>query len=106
MPCATCVDNQPSVCTSCFGSSVLSGGKCNIDKNCNQTSTCEDCGVGLNFFLFESKCYPCSSIANIDGCIQCSQANQQLCSLCKGGYYLAIEGTCSKCPDSCMTCFG
>lgn len=95
MPCASCADNQPSVCTACFGTSVLISGKCTIDKECNTTGTCTDCGVGLNYYLFEGKCYPCSSIAKIDGCIQCSQANQQLCSLCSGGNFLTVDGSCS-----------
>jgi hypothetical protein len=51
-------------------------------------------------------CYPCSQIASIPNCIQCSQSNQQVCSICQDGYYLDSTGICPSCPSSCVTCVG
>jgi len=53
MPCATCVDNQPSVCLSCFGTAFLVGSTCQFDSSCNSTSSCTSCGEsqGSNLYL-------------------------------------------------------
>lgn len=59
------------------------------------------------FFLVNGKCLPCSQIANIPNCIQCSHSNQQICSICQDGFYLdTTTGLCPSCPSSCTTCVG
>ena len=60
LPCASCADNQPQVCLSCFASSLLSGSTCVLDTSCNANASCTDCGQGLGYFLFESTCKLCS----------------------------------------------
>jgi hypothetical protein len=106
LPCATCVDNKPSVCTSCFSSATLSNGTCVLSLSCNSTGTCTDCGQGLGYFLLGQYCYSCSQIVTISNCLQCSQANQQVCSICNDGFYLDSTGLCPACPSSCLTCIG
>ena len=106
MPCATCVDNQPTVCLSCFGSSTLSSNTCIPDLGCNATSTCTNCPQGLNLYIQGGVCYPCSLITTIPNCIQCSQTNQQNCAICRDGFFLTSNGSCPACPNSCVTCIG
>lgn len=88
LPCATCATNQPTICLSCYGSATLNGNSCIFDTSCNATATCTDCGQGLGLFLFDSKCYSCNSVVNIPNCLQCSQTQQQICSICEDAYYI------------------
>jgi len=100
LPCATCVDNRPKVCTGCYSGSVLSGTNCAIDLSCNDHGNCTDCGQGTGYILIGASCLRCGNIQN---CVQCSQTNSQLCAICNNGYF--INGTiCSSCPSSCISC--
>jgi hypothetical protein len=101
LPCATCADNQPLTCLSCYSGSILSGSTCQIDLSCNINSTCTDCGQGLNYILVGSTCMSCSSI---DHCIQCSQSNSDLCAICSKGYFTNGTSGCGACPIICNSC--
>lgn len=101
MPCATCVDNQPTVCKSCFSKSNLVRSTCTQDLSCNITNDCTSCGQGNGYILVGANCYKCGNISN---CTQCRTTNTKKCSLCATGYYINDDDTCSSCPKSCVSC--
>ncbi len=94
LPCITCLDNQPTKCTSCYYGSTLSGNTCVFDASCNDTSSCTDCGQGLNLYLDGSECYTCPAIAN---CLQCSTSDADNCARCANGYFIDSDYTCTQC---------
>lgn len=100
LPCATCADNQPSVCTSCYNG-VLTSGKCVLDVSCNANSSCTDCGTGLNYVFLAGQCLSCAEIAN---CIQCSPVNTLVCDICAQGYFKDGTTGCTACPSTCTSC--
>ena len=73
VPCQTCKDNQPSVCLSCYSGAIYSNAtnSCSLDLTCSNSSTCSDCGLGLNYILVSGSCMACPTIEN---CIQCSSS--------------------------------
>ena len=75
MPCATCVDNLPNACLSCFGTANLVGSTCQFNSSCNATGSCISCGESSvsNLYYQNGKCYPCSKITIIPNCLQCSK---------------------------------
>ena len=80
-PCITCLDNQPSMCTSCPNGWILdsSSGTCEIIP---PSSTCgENCG----------------------SCEQTSANSDPVCILCRAGYVLN-DGFCLQCPTGCSVC--
>ena len=101
LPCATCTDNKPTQCLSCFGGSSLSGKTCLQDLSCNTYNNCTSCGQGNGYILLGANCYQCGSIKN---CIQCRTTNINACSLCENGYYINSADTCSTCPSKCTSC--
>jgi hypothetical protein len=101
MPCATCVDNRPSVCRSCFSRSALVGSTCVQDLSCNNFNNCTSCGQGNGYILVGANCLRC---ANIPNCVQCRPTNSRKCSLCATGFYINDDDTCSSCPSSCVSC--
>lgn len=101
MPCATCVDNKPSVCKSCFSKATLVGSTCVQDLSCNSFNNCTSCGQGNGYILVGANCLRC---ANISNCLQCRPTNNKKCSLCATGFYINDDDTCSSCPSSCVSC--
>lgn len=101
LPCATCTDNKPTQCLSCFGGSNLSGKTCVQDLSCNNYKNCTSCGQGNGYILLGAYCYSCSPISK---CIQCRTTNISACSLCENGYYINSVDTCSACPSKCISC--
>jgi len=101
LPCATCIENQPQACLSCYGGSALINNICNINLSCNNDSSCTDCGQGLNYILIASQCLPCTQIPN---CLQCSVSNSQICSICALGYFINGASGCNACPTQCISC--
>lgn len=99
--CATCADNQPFVCLSCYSGANLVGTTCQLDLSCNNNSTCTDCGQGLGYILVGANCIQCNSISN---CLQCDPINSQQCSLCLNGYYINGSNLCSACNSNCTQC--
>jgi len=100
IPCATCEDDKPNKCTSCFIGSYLSEYTCKFDLSCNNYNNCTDCGVGTGYTLAGANCLACNKIKN---CLQCSQTNNQICALCTIGFYLN-NSKCSVCPYECFSC--
>ncbi len=101
LPCATCTDNRPTQCLSCFGGSKLVGKTCQQDLICNDYNSCTSCGQGNGYILLGANCYQCGNITN---CIQCRTTNINACSLCANGYYINSADTCSACQSKCITC--
>ena len=99
--CATCADNQPSVCQSCYSGAYLNGSTCILNTTCNTDLSCTDCGQGLGYVLVGSQCVQCTGISN---CLQCNAGNTQQCAKCLNGYYLDSTYLCQACPSSCITC--
>jgi len=99
--CATCQDNLPTVCTSCYSGSTLNGSNCQMDLSCNANSTCTDCGQGLNYILVGTTCVMCPAITN---CLQCSSSNTSTCSICSAGYYVDTSNGCTICSNICISC--
>ncbi len=101
IPCATCVDNQPTQCTSCYSGASLSNFTCTFDYSCNNDNSCTDCGAGFGYVLASTNCIQCSSI---DNCIQCNEGDTESCSLCMNGYYVDADKTCTQCAANCNLC--
>jgi proprotein convertase subtilisin/kexin type 5 len=99
--CASCSDNQPSRCRSCYKGSYLSGSTCKLNISCNINSTCTDCGQGLGYVLADFTCTKCPNISN---CLQCDASYTTRCSVCKNGYYLDSSYKCSTCMNNCLQC--
>ncbi len=64
VPCASCPDNQPTVCLSCFNGAIFDSAtnSCSLNTTCNTNSNCEDCGVGFNYVNVGGTCLPCPTI--------------------------------------------
>jgi len=101
LSCATCADNQPSTCLSCYKGATLVGTTCQFDLLCNSNSSCTDCGQGLGYVLAGSNCIQCSTISN---CLQCNSINTQQCSICRNGFYVNSSSLCSPCMANCLQC--
>lgn len=101
LSCASCVDNQPTVCLSCYGTATLVNNQCVVNTSCNAASTCTDCGQGLGYVLVGSLCVQCPTISN---CLQCSATNTANCSICMAGYYIDSDYLCQSCSTGCMQC--
>jgi hypothetical protein len=101
VPCITCLDNQPTMCLSCYYGSTLSGNTCVFDSSCNGTSSCTDCGQGLNLYLDGTNCLACPTISK---CIQCSSSNVDNCARCDNEYFVDTTSTCTLCPTQCTGC--
>jgi hypothetical protein len=99
--CATCVDNQPSSCLSCYAGAILVGSTCQLTLTCNSDSSCTDCGQGLGYALVASRCVQCS---NISSCLQCDSNNVDNCAVCLNGYYVNSSSLCSSCSANCLQC--
>jgi proprotein convertase subtilisin/kexin type 5 len=104
--CATCASLDYSVCTSCYGASILKYGTCagcsdpnalSCPKNLNYAATCK---VG-----FASKGGICRQCA--ENCLICTVAGPSQCDSdgCMTGYVnILYTTTCTKCFSSCATC--
>ena len=84
LPCLSCADNQPTVCTKCQMGSNLVNNQCVFNTTCASDYTCSYCGQGLNYYLnlltpTIGNCSICPSIAN---CIQCSSNDTTRCIAC------------------------
>jgi hypothetical protein len=101
LPCITCLDNQPTKCLSCYYGSTLTGNTCVFDTSCNSTSSCTDCGQGLNLYLDGTNCMTCPTITN---CLQCSSSDVAKCARCDNGYFLDSTYTCTQCQTQCTAC--
>ena len=107
LPCLTCADNNPSYCLSCPVNAEAVNGACVANFTCNSTSTCTDCGYGLNYIFAPistttAVCAPCPDLPN---CIQCDDVDNYVCSICKNGYYLNDNLACSACNSNCTSCW-
>jgi hypothetical protein len=49
--CATCLPNQPNVCTSCFNGTILQNNNCRVNVSCNTNNSCVSCGEFSNLYL-------------------------------------------------------
>ena len=106
LPCVSCAANLPSVCTSCQEGSTLFGSTCVLSMTCNTDNSCTYCGQGHNYFLVRTSntggyCSQCPTISN---CIQCSEVDASMCIVCKNGYYVEANGTCTQCHANCTEC--
>ena len=106
LPCITCADNQAETCTSCQKGSTLVNGTCVLDLACNNDSSCQYCGQGLNYFLNPmsatgGRCLQCPSISN---CLQCNELFTSSCMICEDGFFVDEFGSCSACPSDCTKC--
>lgn len=99
--CATCADNQPSKCLSCYNNANLVSGRCVQDLSCNSDSSCSDCGQALGYYRVGSNCLSCPVSSN---CLQCDMTSPQECLICANGYYINTDMTCSKCSSNCLLC--
>ena len=99
--CATCVDNQPTVCLSCYGTATVINSACVLNTTCNADSSCTDCGQGLGYVRVSGTCIQCGNISN---CIQCSTTNTDSCALCMNGYFIDSSYLCSSCSTGCLQC--
>lgn len=84
LPCLSCGDNQPTVCTKCQKGSSLVNGQCVFDTSCASDYSCSYCGQGLNYYLnlltpTIGNCSICPAITN---CIQCSSQDTSKCIVC------------------------
>lgn len=107
LPCLSCLDNQPTMCTSCPYSSTVSNNACAPSFACNADESCEDCSYGLNYYWALSSngggvCLECPSI---DNCIQCDEYNTYECAICANGYYIDDDGSCTACSSNCTACW-
>jgi len=85
LPCKTCVENQPTVCLSCYRGANLIVNQCLKNLDCNLDNSCEDCGQGTGYIRVGSRCFKCPTIPN---CIQCSESNPQIPAICVDGYFV------------------
>lgn len=99
--CATCADNRPSRCLTCYTGAKLVDKKCVQDLSCNNDSSCTDCGQALGYYRVGSSCLPCPISAN---CLQCDMTSPQECLICENGFYVNTNMTCSKCNSQCIQC--
>lgn len=106
LPCVTCLDNNPTLCTACQTGSYRSGYSCILNTTCNNDNTCTYCGQGLGFFLvpLSGAGGYCSACPNISNCLQCNENNAYYCSVCRNAHYLETNGTCSSCHSNCTLC--
>jgi hypothetical protein len=99
--CATCTDNLPSNCLSCYYGAYLNGTSCQLNVTCNLDNSCTDCGQGLGYVLVGSTCIQCTNMTN---CIQCDKTNTDQCTKCVNGYYINSTYKCSSCSTNCTLC--
>lgn len=107
-PCATCAPNQPSVCQSCYQTSIL---------NKLQGQTCvSTCANGKFYNATNYSCDNCSSTCltcagNANRCTSCGVGNllyfyNDTClSYCPDGYVEdSSNNVCLQCTNNCQTC--
>lgn len=103
IPCASCLFNQPSQCTSCILGYTLpniTNYTCVYVQNCSNT-TCEYCALGQ--ILVNGQCQTCDHVGN---CSRCSITNTSQCVVCNQGFYVNSSSLCAPCPTGCLTCSG
>lgn len=100
--CISCsMTSEGAVCETCASGFYLSQstGTCKVCSEGAQTCTfsaVQTCKQG--YYLLNSICFYC-----ISNCLSCSDAYS--CSLCRSGYYLTSQSTCSPCQISnCASC--
>lgn len=106
LPCASCVDGSPNVCTSCvagyfFNSASVTN--CVSVLTCNSTSDCQVCPRGNILTLVnqtQQLCVACDSASN---CARCMASSLSTCISCYKGFYLSGT-TCVACPSNCDFC--
>lgn len=104
--CLTCASLAYSVCTSCYGASILNGGTCigcedlyalTCPKNIKYATSCV-----LGYSPISGVCRQCAP-----NCVNCGLTGYNKCDDggCSSGY-VKIKGTqnCTKCFSSCSTC--
>ena len=108
--CATC-NNDGKSCSVCADgyyivtrSSVSVCERCVSMENCAGCDTtgakCTKCVDG--YALSGDKCLLCPSM---EGCITCDETLSK-CKTCDQLYYLASDGKCKRCHNTCLTCTG
>ena len=106
-PAWPCVSGTSAVCTKCVNSFVLTNGTCVYNSDCNATATCTTCVFGyyLSTSLSSSQgsCLACPTIAN---CLSCDRSDSSKCFICKDGYYIGANNTCTACSSGCAKCSG
>lgn len=102
--CATCEDNLPSKCLSCWGDAVFNANssRCDSSLACNATSSCTVCPS--NHVLNDKKqCLKCN-VTTLN-CNACTYDDLTTCARCVNGFYL-LNKLCVKCDLPCLTCGG
>jgi len=107
-PCATCVDNQPSTCTSCIYGFIYNTNalqNCQVNNtNCNQNMNCTYCALGFVLVVNNTQtainqtCQACNT-----SCSRCMPNNINMCTGCMNPYYL-YNYTCQPCFVGCASC--
>lgn len=104
--CATCASLDYTVCTSCYGASILSGSSCvgcqdqyalTCPKNNKYSTTCV-----IGYSAINGVCRQCAS-----NCLSCGVAGYLKCDDggCSSGYVKIVStSNCTRCLSSCSTC--
>lgn len=101
--CATCQDNLPNKCLSCFADGTLNAKTSICDNNlaCNTDSSCTFCPKGYALSN-EKKCLQCT-YSDAANCMACMFNDLSTCARCSTGYYL-LNKACKACSSPCITC--
>ena len=107
LPCVTCLENNPYVCTSCLYGFIYSTkytDNCGFNATCDEEDTCTYCPPGTvmqtnnTLTIFLQRCIVCEGI-----CFRCEMFNLSSCTACYPGYYLS-NSACLECPNGCFDC--
>ena len=108
-PCATCVNGEPSTCTSCLYGFLYSPDSLNNcvanNTECNNNLNCVYCGLGYTLatnnsaIAINQTCMACDT-----NCARCMSDNATMCTGCFMGSYLTTLGACTSCSTGCAAC--
>lgn len=104
--CKTCINTDYTICTSCYGASILNGGACSgcsdlfalsCPLNVQYSTSCV-----IGYSPIRGVCRQCAS-----NCLTCGKAGAGFCD--DGGCgegYVKVVGTsnCTQCFSSCASC--
>lgn len=112
--CQQCSTTNSSQCLACivqqgfFIGSGSNAGTCQSCAayclTCTSAQMCQTLINSAGYVLITISSTSNNVAACDPGCSSCSANNPQICSICKGGYFLSSNNVCSPCAGSCMTC--